>query len=219
MRNLIRWTATQWTVTRRIPMLRLTLLTTARLLLVLECSSLFLMMGMTSFAQHTPSAEAGADYNYVRANAPPDACGCFSMHGGNAWFALNFTRSFAAVAEFSSQRASDIGASGQNLTLTSYLFGPRYSWRRSEHFVPFGQVLLGGAHASGSFASNTSGFAGSSNAFGLIAGGGLDIAVTPHLAIRVLEADYYRTQFNNGFNDRQNNLRLGAGIIFRFGER
>lgn len=168
-------------------------------------------------AQGAPVVELGADYNYVRANAPPDGCGCFSMHGANAWFAHNFTHSVAVVAEVGSQRASDISGSSEDLTLTSYLFGPRFSWHRSEHFAPFGQVLLGGAHASGSFASDSSGFAGSSNAFALIAGGGLDIAFTRHFAIRALEADYYRTQFANGSNDRQNNLRLSAGVIFRFG--
>ena len=40
-----------------------------------------------------------------------------------------------------------------------------------------------------------------------------------HFAVRALEADYYRTQFSNGLNDRQNNLRLSAGVIFRFGEK
>ena len=200
MRNLIRY------LIRR----------TVRLGLVLGWSLLSLV---PASAQGAPVAELGADYNYVRANAPPDGCGCFSMHGVNAWFAYNFTHSFAVVAEVSSQRASDISGSGQDLTLTSYLFGPRYSWRKSGHFAPFAQVLLGGAHASGSLASNSSGFAGSSNAFAVIAGGGLDIGIARHFAIRALEADYYRTQFTNGLNDRQNNLRLSAGVIFRIGEK
>jgi outer membrane immunogenic protein len=220
MRNLIQSAATRLTAiqpitARRIAVLRV-VLWTARLGLLLGCSSLFLVMGN---AQGAPAAEVGADFNYVRANAPPDGCGCFSMYGGNAWFAYNFTRSFALVAEVGSQRASDISGLGEDFTLTSYLFGPRYSWRRSSHFVPFAQVLLGGVHAGGSFPSNGSGFAGSSNAFALIAGGGLDIGIARHFAIRAFEADYYRTQFANGVNDRQNNLRLGAGVIFRFGER
>lgn len=214
MRNLIRWTATRQTAMQR--KLQVAMLWTARLGLLLGCSSLFLVTG---YAQGAPAAAVGVDYNYVRANAPPDGCGCFSMHGGNAWFAYSFTRSFAVVAEVGSQRASDLNGSGEDLTLTSYLFGPRFSWHRSGHFAPFGQVLLGGAHASGSFATDGSGFAGSSNAFALIAGGGLDIGIARHFAIRAFEADYYRTQFANGFNDRQNNLRLGAGVIFRFGER
>ena len=106
MRNLIRYLI-RWTV---------------RLGLVLGCS---LLSVVPASAQGAPVAELGADYNYVRANAPPDGCGCFSMHGANAWFAYNFTHSFAVVAEVSSQRASDISGSGQDLTLTSYLFGPR----------------------------------------------------------------------------------------------
>lgn len=141
------------------------------------------------------------------------------MHGGNAWFAYSLTHSFAVVAEISSQRASDVGSLGDDLTLTSYLFGPRYSWRRAGRFTPFAQFLVGGAHASGSLAQSGSGSSGSSNAFALIAGGGLDIAVTRHIAIRAVEADFYRTQFANGTNDRQNNLRISAGIIFRFGEK
>lgn len=200
MRNLIRYLI-RWTV---------------RLGLVLGCS---LLSVVPASAQGAQVAELGADYNYVRANAPPDGCGCFSMHGANAWFAYNFTHSFAVAAEVSSQRASDISGSGQDLTLTSYLFGPRVSWHKSGHFAPFAQVLLGGAHASGSFASDSSGFAGSANSFAVIAGGGLDIAITRHFAVRALEADYYRTQFSNGLNDRQNNLRLSAGVIFRFGEK
>jgi outer membrane immunogenic protein len=194
MRNLVRWIA--------------------RLGLALGYGCVSLAV---AFAQSAPVAEVGADYNYVRTNAPPNGCGCFSMYGGNAWFAYNFTHSLAVVAEISSQRASDIGGSGEDFTLTSYLFGPRFSWRKSRHLSPFGQVLLGGAHAGGSFPQDS--FSASSNSFALIAGGGLDIGITRHVALRALEADYYRTQFPNGSNDRQNNLRLSAGVIFRFGER
>ncbi len=139
------------------------------------------------------------------------------MQGGNAWFGYNFSRGFGVVAEVSSQRASDIRGSGEDLTLTSYLFGPRYSWHKSGRLCRFGQVLLGGAHAGGSFASN--GFADASNAFAMIAGGGLDIGIARHIAVRAFEADYYLTHFDNGLNNRQNNLRISAGVIFRFGQK
>lgn len=176
-----------------------------------------LASSVLALAQRAPVVEVGADYNYVRSNAPPDGCGCFSMQGGNAWFAYNFSRGFGVVAEVSSQRASDIRGSDEDLTLTSYLFGPRYSWHKSGHLAPFGQVLLGGAHAGGSFAN--AGFAGGSNAFAMIAGGGLDIGITRHIGVRAFEADYYLTHFDNGLNNRQNNLRISAGVIFRFGEK
>jgi outer membrane immunogenic protein len=179
------------------------------------CLSFLLPAG----AQSVPVAEAGLSYNYVHTNAPPGDCGCISLNGGSGSIAYNFSRSFSAVADLGAQHASNIAPAGSDLTLTSYLFGPRYSLRNRTRFTPFGQVLLGGAHASGSLAPGNGGLSGGSNAFAMVAGGGLDIGLTHHIAIRAIEADYYMTRFNNGVNDRQNNLRLGAGLVFRFGNR
>jgi peptidoglycan-associated lipoprotein len=170
-------------------------------------------------AQEVPLAEMGADYNYVHTNAPPGGCGCFSMNGGDGWFAYNLTDTVAAVAQLSSQHASNVGAPGSDLTLTSYLFGPRYSWRKAGRFVPFSQVLLGGAYASGTFAPGTAGYPGSSNAFAMTVGAGLDIALNRRVAVRAFQADYYLTHFANSVNDHQNNLRISAGLVFRFGKR
>ena len=170
-----------------------------------------------ALAQDGSSVEAGADYNYVRANLPAGGCGCFAMNGGNGWVAFNFRRSLAVVGEIAIQHASNISGTGADLTLTSYLAGPRYIWTRSHRFRPFAQFLLGGAHAGGIFAPGSSGLPGSPNAFALIAGGGLDINLTRHIGLRAFEADYYLTRFDNGVNDHQNNPRLGAGVIVRFG--
>ncbi len=46
---------------------------------------------------------------------------------------------------------------------------------------------------------------------------GLDISVTRRIALRVFEADYYFRRFDNGVNDHQDNLRIAAGVIVRFG--
>jgi len=170
-------------------------------------------------AQDVPVAEVGADYNYVHTNAPPGGCGCFSMNGGDGWFAYNFNSSLSAVALLSGQHASNIAGSGADLTLTSYLFGPRYSWRKSGRYMPFGQLLLGGAHAGGSFAPGSAGYPGSSNAFAMTAGAGLDVRLTERFAVRVFQADYYHTHFANGVNEHQNNLRISVGLILRIGKR
>jgi len=169
-------------------------------------------------AQDVPLGEAGIDYNYVHTNAPPGGCGCFSMNGGDAWIDYNLPRSFAIVAQVSSQHASNIGGSGADLTLTSYLFGYRYSLHKSGQFVPFAQVLLGAAHASGSFAPGNAGYPGSANAFAMTAGGGLDMSLSSRFGVRAFQVDYYFTRFANGVNDRQNNLRISTGVIFRFGK-
>ena len=167
----------------------------------------------------TPKAEVGVQYEYVHTNAPPGGCGCFSMNGGGGWFAYNLTKHWAAVAEVSGQHASDINGSGLGLTLVSYVVGPRYRLRQFRRVSPFVQALFGGAHASGSLAPGTGGNPGSPNGFSMIAGGGLDLVLSKHLAVRAPEVDYYLTTFDNVVNDHQNNIRVSAGVIFRFGER
>jgi outer membrane immunogenic protein len=185
--------------------------------------SLLALLGIFSAAVFAPTAaaqenkwELGADYNYVRANGPPGGCGCFSMNGGNAWGGYRVTNEISAVAEFSAQHAGNINSSGEDLTLFSYLFGPRYTLRHSDRWLPFGEVLLGGAHATGTFEPSFTGGSGSYNSFSLVAGGGLDIHVARHIDIRAIDADYYFTRFPNGVNGRQNNIRISAGLAFRF---
>ncbi|MHB8215526.1 MAG: outer membrane beta-barrel protein [Candidatus Sulfotelmatobacter sp.] len=172
---------------------------------------------LSARAQNGGSVDVGVDYNYVRTNAPAAGCGCFALNGGSAWLAFDFSPSIGIVAEIAGQHASNISSSGADLTLTSYLAGPRYTWAHARHFAPFAQLLLGGAHASGSLAPGSSALPGSANAFAMIAGGGLDISLTRRVSLRVFEADYYLTHFDNGVNDHQNNLRIAAGVIIRFG--
>jgi opacity protein-like surface antigen len=120
------------------------------------------------------------------------------------------------VGEVASQHGRDSGTEA-DLTLTSFVVGPRYSIKRGGHFVPFGQVLVGAAHASGSLAPGSRDIAGSSNSFAMVAGGGLDVNINEHFTVRAIQGDYFLTQFENGSNDRQNNFRLGFGLIFKFG--
>jgi outer membrane immunogenic protein len=188
--------------------------TVALLLLAFGCS---VITPPSANAQSASRMDVGLDYNYVWSNAPPGGCGCFSLNGGNVWAAFNFKRSLGIVAELASQHASDVAGTDADLTLTTYLAGLRYRWTRARHFTPFAQVLVGGVHASGGLAPGSSGLAGSANAFAMIAGSGLDIGLTRHIAVRAFEADYYLTRFENGVNDHQNNLRLAAGIVIRFG--
>jgi hypothetical protein len=123
----------------------------------------------------------------------------------------------AVVAEISGGYAGNGPGTGNSLTLISYMAGARYflpqPWRESLHSPqPFAQVLLGAAHAGGGIA----GAGDNTNAFAARMGGGLDVPVSDHLAFRVLQIDYYLTDFANSTNDHQNNLLLGAGIVYRW---
>jgi outer membrane immunogenic protein len=191
--------------------------TVAVVLLLLACG--FAAMDSRLAAAQSGSSglvDVGVDYNYVRSNLPAGGCGCFALNGGSGWVAFNFSRSIGIVGEIASQHASNISGGG-DLTLTSFLAGPRYTWSGAGRFAPFAQLLLGGAHAGGTLAPDSSGVSGSANAFAATAGGGLDIGLTKHIALRVFEADYYLTRFDNGVNDHQNNLRIAAGVVVRLG--
>jgi hypothetical protein len=74
------------------------------------------------------------------------------MQGGGGWGSYNLTGSLGIVGEVAAQHASNIGPLAADLTLTYFLAGVRYKPRPARTFVPFVQVLLGGAHASGDMA-------------------------------------------------------------------
>jgi outer membrane immunogenic protein len=184
--------------------------------LILVAGSIF---AAGASAQSASLLEAGINYNYARTNAAPGACGCISLQGGSGWVGYSFKPSLAVVGEVASQHASNISPFAADLTLTSYMGGIRYKRGPRRGVSPFAQVLLGGAHASGSMAPGKSGIAGSPNAFAMAAGGGLDLRLSRHFAVRLIQADYYYTRLANGVNDHQNNLRIAAGLLLRFGSR
>lgn len=195
-----------------------------RKLVSLKTIGLFLLaLGFTAIAsrsalaQHGSLVDVGVDYNYVYTNAPAGDCGCFSLQGGSGWVAFNFSHHLGLVGEIAGQHASNISSTGADLTLTSYLVGPRYAWTHTGRIKPFAQLLVGGAHASGSLAPGSSGLPGSANSFAMIAGGGVDVNFAHRLSLRAIEADYYLTRFDNGVNDHQNNLRIAAGLYLRLG--
>ena len=162
--------------------------------------------------------DAGAGYTYIHTNAPAGNCGCFAMNGANGWLGFHLGHGIALVGELAVQHAGNIANTGADLTLTSFVAGPRYTSHAFGRLQPFAQVLIGGAHASGGLSPGSSGL-GSSTGFAAIAGGGLEFKLSERVALRAIEADYYYTRFNNGTNDHQNNLRIGAGLLFRFGSR
>ncbi|HSZ03498.1 MAG TPA: outer membrane beta-barrel protein [Terriglobales bacterium] len=186
-----------------------------RIALLLIASSGWMVSAHKALAQSAGNLEFGANYIYTRTNAPPGDCGCFSLNGGAGWVGYNFMTNLALVGEVSGSHASNIEGTTGSLTLTSFLGGLRYS-RHHNRFAPFGQVLLGGAHASGQLTPNSSGLAGSGNGFAMTAGGGLDVTLSHHFSLRAVQADYFLTRFSNSGNDRQNNFRIGAGIVYRF---
>jgi outer membrane immunogenic protein len=165
-------------------------------------------------------AELALDYSYLRSNAPPGGCGCFNLNGGSAAFAWQIKPggSIALVGDVTAAHASSIASTGYNLTLSTYTVGARYLPRIGHSsFQPFGQVLIGLAHSSGTLVQGQSPAASNAGAaFAANLGGGLDLRSDRRFSVRLVQADYLVTTFDNGVNNHQNNLRISTGLVLHF---
>ncbi|MGD0857705.1 MAG: hypothetical protein ABR912_00165 [Terracidiphilus sp.] len=110
---------------------------------------------------------------------------------------------------------------GDSLTLSTFTAGGRYLPRLGRLLVqPYRQALVGLAHFSGTLVQGTNPAAQNAGAaFAANLGGGLDLRASLRFSVRLIEADYLLTTFDNGTNNHQNNLRIGAGVVMRFGKR
>ena len=164
---------------------------------------------------HGSRFELSVGYNAIRANAPVGGCGCFYMQGGRADIAFPIFKGISGVAEVGGAYAQHINSFGDDVVRITYLFGPGVTHRAGHGISVFSQALFGGAHGfSGYFPTATSS-SSSADSFAFSAGGGVDQRLSQRIALRVLQADYLYTELPNAKGDRQNNLRIGAGIVIR----
>jgi hypothetical protein len=175
---------------------------------------LTLFGGVARAQEDASKVDIFAGYSYLRFSPSTAGVGSFNTNGGSASIAYNATHWLSGVADFGAYHNGNILNSGTDGTLSTYLFGPRLSYRRYRRITPYGQVLFGVAHGSAKFA----GTGKSDNAFAMSVGGGLDVGVSRHFAIRPAQVDYLLTRFNETGTgaQSQNNLRVSTGIVFRF---
>jgi len=141
----------------------------------------------------------------------------FWMEGGGAQIHGQFWHGVGAVADVAWLHTANMQGSGVGLDLVTATFGPRYTWTPAHRgYACFVQVLAGEANGLNSVFPAAGGATGNANGLALQAGGGLNLHLTPHVSVRAFEADWLRTQLPNATTDAQNNLRLGAGLVFRF---
>lgn len=167
-------------------------------------------------AQDYPRGEVAGNYTYVRIKTGVTGVGDFNCQGGGGSAAANLNSYFGIVGEFSGCKITGL-PSGLSAHVITYLFGPRLTYRGSGKLEPFGEFLFGGAHIGGTVLGSS----GSDNAFSMAIGGGADYMVTRNVAIRLGQFDYLYTKFNEGSGapQHQNNFRIQAGVVIRFGGR
>jgi outer membrane immunogenic protein len=174
--------------------------------------------GAAAYAQETPKFDVFAGYSYVRENPGPRSGDSFSLNGGSASVTYHIKDWVSGVADFGGYHNGDILGSRASGTLSTYLFGPRFTYRSYHRITPFAETLFGVAHADGSIAGGGPAIPGTRTAFGMAIGGGADYRINNRFSLRPLQVDYLLTRFNEGAANpqNQNNLRASTGILIHF---
>ena len=155
------------------------------------------------------TVEVGGGLNYTEFNAGPGWPNATGFYGS---LGVNITRWLQAYADADKQYGS---ISDGNTRMYGDHFGARYYYRPLySMFNPFGETIFGVSRLDLNLTPTGQKF--SENGFSFRVGGGLDLKISPHWAVRAFEADFYRTPF---LQTHQNNLWVSAGIVFKFGER
>ncbi|HEY7180423.1 MAG TPA: hypothetical protein VIC84_03340, partial [Blastocatellia bacterium] len=180
-----------------------------------------------------PKFEISGGYSFVNSGGD-------TAHGFNASFAGNVTRRIGIVGEFNRYTESETvnvpnlpafpgGITGllplpppPNLgpvnikgSLSTFLFGPRLTLIRGKA-EPFVHGLLGVARFSSDISSPVITGSGDDNAFAFALGGGVDVKVHKHFAIRIAQLDYLGARGGGG---KFNSFRYSAGVVIRLGVR
>jgi opacity protein-like surface antigen len=158
--------------------------------------------------------EVAVTYNTMR-SLQAGANQSFWQQGGSAELSGSLWKSVAIVADVTGTHSDSISSTGVPLSLVTTTFGPRYRFAAAHKVSPYGQALIGIANGFDSVFPSPGGAQNSYTSMALQISGGVDVRLSKHLAVRVLDAGWLRTQLPNATANVQNNLRLGAGLVFR----
>jgi hypothetical protein len=156
---------------------------------------LFLALSVFAIPSRAQSVDVSVSYSYFRLGGS----GGLNQNGVSGSVAYNYKSWLGLVGDFGGYHASPAGVS---LNTYTYLFGPRLTLRNATKFNPFVQGLLGGSHIT----------AGGGNQFAYSVGGGVDIGLLPHLALRP-QVDYIGL---NTAGSHTNCTRVSAGLVVHF---
>lgn len=194
---------------------------------ILLAATLLMLVSLPTSAQNYPSVELSGGFSYLHAQ------GGGNLYGWDASVANNFNRWFGLAGEFSGHYGSNDAFAtpiavpvpfppatfsiSNRSNVYTFLFGPRFSYRKDKRLTPFGHVLAGFARSG--FSVNVSAppfsshISSSSTAFAMALGGGVDVRLNTSLGFRLIQADYLLTHFGGA---NQNNARITTGLVYRF---
>ncbi len=137
----------------------------------------------------------------------------WNLRGAGASATYDFTRHFGITVD-----ASDHWGISENridhVDFSNLSIGPKFTFRHS-HLSPFLEVLGGDQRLYPEAFHHV-------DKLGLMAGGGLDVNLTKHFALRPIRADYVMSSYRYGPSATTpttvlNGVRLQTGAVFMFG--
>jgi opacity protein-like surface antigen len=177
-------------------------------------AALALALPIIAQAQDSPRTEIFGGYSYLRLD--DDLNDDRDLNGWNASVNQNILKWLGFKADFSGHYGDSrvIFGTGADLNTYLFLFGPQFSLRKFDRIQPFGHVLFGVVRANAdSYVTRGPSF--SDTAFAMAVGGGVDVKVLDKLSVRLFQADYVLTRFND---DNQSNFRASTGLVLRLGK-
>jgi Outer membrane protein beta-barrel domain len=162
-----------------------------------------LLLTCSASAQQAPRVDVSTGYSFLRLGGS----GGTSQQGGSISIAGNLNHWLGIVGDFGGYHSLPFGV---RLNTYTTLLGPRFSLRTGR-VTPFVQTLFGGAHMSAS----VNGISAGKTSFAINAGGGIDLRLSHHLALRP-QVDYIALRSSG---QTLNSGRASLGLVCRFGER
>ena len=172
-------------------------------------------------AQDVPKEELFGGYSHLHTSGQ-------GLDGFDAQFTYNRSDWLGLTGDVSGAYAGQsvniggiggVGGASAHAHSYTFLFGPTFTYRKEDKFVPFGHFLAGIAHGSSSAQTNILGqnitISTSDTGFGLALGGGVDYVLNDSWAIRPVQIDYVSLNVGGG---HANAFRYSAGIVYRISE-
>jgi len=152
-------------------------------------------------------------FTATEANSPPGSCGCFFLYGGAADIALPLSHSLSADVEIAGNHTRLVPGTLRGLSTITLLAGPRYRIALPRESSVFAQALFGAARGFDAEFRRDNNAVDTATAFGYALGAGYELRLTHTLTLRPAQVEYIQTNLPNGSDNRQRNIRLGAGIV------
>lgn len=165
-----------------------------------------LFLPLPAAAQNTPAWELFGGYTHLVGNLSSST---FNLNGFNGSVTENLNKWFGGTLDVSSVFGTEAGS---KVNSQSIAYGPVFAYRKNPSIVPFVHGLLGAVRGSAEYL----GVSKSEYRFGMLGGGGVDVRLGDRVSLRVVQVDYLMTRFSG---TRQDNVRISAGLVFRFGHK